>query len=71
METTHYEEVLRHVQSLSRAYQERLLTDVAEQLQSKSEETTSILELQGMGKEIWAGVDVEKYVDQERSSWDG
>jgi hypothetical protein len=71
METTHYEEVLRHFQSLSRADQERLLTDVAQQLQSKSEETTSILELQGMGKEIWAGVDVEKYVDQERSSWDG
>jgi hypothetical protein len=48
-----------------------LLTDVAEQLQSKPEETAGIFELQGLGKEIWAGVDVEKYLDQERSSWNG
>jgi hypothetical protein len=71
VETTHYEEVLRHVQSLTRADQERLLTELAEQLQSKPDETKSILELQGLGKEIWAGVDIEKYLEQERSSWNG
>ncbi len=66
-----YEEVLRHVRSLSRADQQRLLTDVAEQLQSKPDGTKSMLELQGLGKEIWVGVDIEKYLDQERSSWNG
>jgi hypothetical protein len=71
MATTPYENALRQVRSLSREDQERLLTDLAGGLQSNTEETTSILELQGLGKEIWAGVDAQKYVDQERSSWNG
>jgi hypothetical protein len=29
------------------------------------------MELKGLGKEIWEGVDVEKYIDEERNSWDG
>ena len=31
----------------------------------------SILELKGLGKEIWKGIDGQEYVDQERSSWPG
>ena len=30
-----------------------------------------ILRLQGLGKEVWAGIDAREYVDEERSSWDG
>lgn len=30
----------------------------------------SILELQGLGKEIWGGIDAAEYVRQERDSWD-
>ena len=30
----------------------------------------SILELQGLGKDLWAGIDAQEYVDEERSSWD-
>jgi hypothetical protein len=30
----------------------------------------SITELRGLGKEIWRGVDVAKYIDEERNSWD-
>lgn len=30
----------------------------------------SILELEGLGKEIWEGVDPKKYVEQERATWD-
>lgn len=29
----------------------------------------SILELRGLGKEIWHGVDAQEYVNQERDSW--
>jgi hypothetical protein len=28
------------------------------------------MELEGLGKEIWQDVDVEKYIDEERNSWD-
>jgi len=30
-----------------------------------------ILRLQGLGKEVWAGVDAQAYVDRERSAWAG
>ena len=30
----------------------------------------SILELRGLGKEIWEGIDAQEYVQQLRSEWD-
>ena len=30
----------------------------------------SILELQGLGKEVWSNVDASKYVSKERRGWD-
>src|SRR4051794_7646009 len=30
----------------------------------------SLLDLQGLGKEHWAGVDAAQHVDEERASWD-
>jgi plasmid stability protein len=32
--------------------------------------TYSILELEGLGKEVWKGIDTDKYIDDERRSWD-
>ncbi|ELS04205.1 hypothetical protein Xen7305DRAFT_00039330 [Xenococcus sp. PCC 7305] len=29
------------------------------------------MELEGLGKDIWQGIDAQEYVDQERSSWNG
>lgn len=31
----------------------------------------SILELQGLGKEIWQSIDAQAYIDQERATWNG
>ena len=31
----------------------------------------SIMESEGLGKEIWEGVDAQEYVDRERDSWNG
>jgi hypothetical protein len=31
----------------------------------------SILELRGLGKETWEGIDAQKYLDNERASWNG
>jgi hypothetical protein len=33
-------------------------------------EKHSILELAGLGKEIWEGIDPQEYVNQLRSEWD-
>lgn len=30
----------------------------------------SILELEGLGKELWSGIDAGRHVEDERASWD-
>ena len=30
----------------------------------------SILDLEGLGKELWRGIDAARYVDEERRGWD-
>lgn len=30
----------------------------------------SILELEGLGKEVWAGIDARQYIDELRDEWD-
>ena len=34
------------------------------------QERTSILELRGLGKDLWEGIDPAEYIEQERASWD-
>ena len=41
---------------------------LSEALESPKE--LSILQLEGLGKEIWAGIDAAEHVRQERDSWD-
>jgi len=38
--------------------------------QALGERRLSILGLQGLGKELWATIDVDEHVDRERESWD-
>ncbi len=33
-------------------------------------EQLNIMDLRGLGKEIWKGIDPAKYVEEERNSWD-
>lgn len=33
-------------------------------------EPLSILELQGLGKELWSGIDAAGHLENERASWD-
>jgi len=70
METS-YDKILKSVESLNRAEQLRLLCELAEYLRANvpSEAHTSILELQGLGKDIWHGLDAQEYMNRERTSW--
>ena len=64
----------RYVKPLPRAERLRLVSVAAHEL--ASEEATerprrrSILELHGLGAEIWEGVDAQEYVNQLRQEWD-
>jgi hypothetical protein len=68
-----YEQILRNAESLSRAEQLQLISELADYLRAEAlpETRTSILDFQGLGKEIWRGIDAQEYVDSERASWNG
>jgi hypothetical protein len=67
-----YNEILNQIQRFPLQEQRRLLKDLATMLsKSKAQPRHSLLELEGLGKEIWQGIDPQQYVDEERNSWDG
>lgn len=71
MDTTkpRYIEVLRKANQLEPEDQLRLLQDLAASIRERLRpKDRSILELEGLGKEVWGGVDAQEYVNQERQS---
>jgi endonuclease III-like uncharacterized protein len=65
----------QHIKPLSHDEQLKLLAKMAEELANggEMEETVkrrSLLELEGLGAEIWEGVDAQKYVDELRNEWE-
>jgi hypothetical protein len=67
-----YEEYIKRLSSEDRR---RLLTimerDLAEPTSGAEEQKLrSIMELEGLGAELWEGVDPQEYVDELRSEWD-
>ncbi|WP_414575189.1 hypothetical protein [Anabaena sp. CCY 9402-a] len=70
-----YQEVLQQAQTLTPEEQIRLIEDLSslirQQVTMISKPKGSILELRGLGKEIWNAVDAQEYVNQERNLWNG
>ncbi|GAC1349650.1 MAG: hypothetical protein NVSMB27_24760 [Ktedonobacteraceae bacterium] len=70
-----YDEVLNQAQHLTPEDQLRLVEDlvanIRRQGKARLKHKHSILELEGLGAEVWKGIDAQKYVDQERDSWGG
>jgi uncharacterized protein (DUF488 family) len=68
-----YNQVISEIKTLKLSDQLRLLEEMAALIRKKSSETKprSILEHKGKGKDIWKGLNVKAYIDEERSSWDG
>lgn len=73
MSTGAYQDVLKRAQRLTSTDQLRLVEELAGILrrQDVGQKSQSILELQGLGKEIWHDIDPEEYIDRERDSWNG
>jgi len=68
-----YNQVISEIKTLDLSDQLRLLEEMATLIRKKTSKTEprSILELKGKGKNIWKGLNVKAYIDEERSSWDG
>jgi hypothetical protein len=71
METNPYDDVLGRAKQLSPDEQNKLVDELSQLAGRKNGGQHSILDLEGLGKEIWEGVDADKYVAEERDSWDG
>lgn len=68
-----YQDIRRQVENLSQSEQLRLLEELAVMVRRRVtvKPKRSIMELEGLGKEIWHGLDAQAYVNQERASWNG
>jgi len=73
MTAREYNSLLDRVSLLSRQEKVELLADLANQVREEDRSTPKhdIMELAGLGKEIWEGIDAQEYVNQERASWNG
>ena len=64
----------RHIKPLPPEYRLRLLAVIAHDLALGGPpgppHERSLLELEGLGAELWQGVDAQAYVDQLRAEWD-
>jgi hypothetical protein len=70
---TTYQEVRRQIESLTFDEQKRLMEELASIVSHRktADSKPSILDLEGLGKDIWQGIDAQEYIDQERQSWNG
>jgi hypothetical protein len=68
-----YQDIRRQVETLTPDEQLRLLAELATLVRRRmiDQPKRSIMELEGLGKEIWQGLDAQEYINQERASWNG
>jgi len=72
MSTDEYLKILNQVRRLTPEEQLKLIEDIITVVRHRvtASQLHSVMEFKGMGKELWEGVDVEKYIDDERNSWE-
>jgi len=70
---TPYENAKKSAEALDPGDQLRLVAELTSRLSGELDHgpRRSLLELRGLGKDIWLEVDVADYLNRERSSWDG
>lgn len=67
------EDIVREVRTLPIADRKRLIGLIVDTLTDQEPPPSpkrSILEFEGVGAEIWKGIDAQEYVNQLRSEWD-
>ena len=66
--------LLEEIRTLSVAERKHLISAIVDTLTEPTSETTrkkrSILEFEGVGAEMWQGIDAQEYINQLRSEWD-
>ena len=75
MSTSTIQEIYeRHIKPLPPTEQLRLVEIIAKEIASEGypqrKAKRSLLELEGLGAEIWEGIDAQEYVNELRREWD-
>jgi hypothetical protein len=68
-----YHDFIRGIQDLRPEEQLSLLEIISVRLKKtlgRKKRKHSIMELEGLGADIWKGIDAQEYVNQERGTWD-
>jgi hypothetical protein len=66
-------EILRQAKTLSVQERKELIKSLVDSLdvpEAVTRQQRRLSELRGLGKEIWEGIDAQKYVNQLRNEWD-
>lgn len=63
-----YQELTQEIRQLSVEERKALISFIVDTLTETKER--SLRELRGLGKDIWAGIDAQEYIDQQRDEWD-
>jgi hypothetical protein len=64
-------QIAAEIRSLTVEERKQLISLIVDSLtEPQSEEEHNILELEGLGAEIWQGIDAQEYVHQLRNEWD-
>ncbi|MFA6032282.1 MAG: hypothetical protein WC889_05230 [Myxococcota bacterium] len=73
MSLKEYQELISRASGMSSSELLKFISDLAAMAARKKTKghKHSILELEGLGKSVWDGVDAQEYVDRERSAWNG
>ncbi|MGB3493710.1 MAG: hypothetical protein WBA57_13355 [Elainellaceae cyanobacterium] len=68
-----YQEIRSQVEKLTPDEQLRLLSELADIVRRQVivKPKRSIMDLEGLGKDLWQDLDAQEYVNQERASWSG
>lgn len=66
------EAIVEEIRSLPVETRKQLITVIVDSLTETPSTTKkhSLRELRGLGKEIWASIDAQDYVNKERDEWD-
>jgi len=68
-----YSDCVSAIAGLNPEEQLRLLEVISSKLRrtlGRKDATQSIMKLEGLGAEIWEGIDAQEYVQDERKAWD-
>lgn len=68
---TTYQDIRHQLENLTPDEQLHLLEELAVIVRRRMtpKQERNIMELEGLGKEIWQGIDAQECINQERSSW--